>query len=124
MIVLTFAACAATNNQPEAAAPWDGSLEMSKEPAILFVGNHNWADATVYLLTDGHQTRLGSVTSMTRGTFKIQASKLNAGDVRIRVRLLASREEFTSHRLQLIPGMAMSLEVENQLVHSTFMPYR
>ena len=118
MILLIVTACATPKQRPTSQSHWDPSSRLA--PALVEVTNYNWNDAVVYLLANGRRIRLGDVTSMDTGRFKVDSDALLATDLRLHVRLIGPKSDFTTERVLLNPGQRMSMQVENALTQTTY----
>jgi hypothetical protein len=118
--LILFAACAGPNQGHQHTAPWERPHKRITEPAYVRVSNHNWSQATICLLRGETPIRLGNVGSMKTKRLEIPATHPDAMELRIRVRLLGSRDQSTSHHLLLESGQEMTLEVENYLLQTSY----
>lgn len=102
-----------------------GSLKQGpKAPAEpttrVQVTNNNWADMTVYLENAGMKVRLGTVTSMGKGSFRVPRAFLNStGTVRLIADPVGSRSVHTTSPVQVWPGQLVDFTIENHLAVSS-----
>ena len=57
---------------------------------------------------------------MDTGRFKVDSDALLATDLRLHVRLIGPKSDFTTERVLLNPGQRMSMQVENALTQTTY----
>lgn len=116
-VLVMAGACVTGSSGLESSASDRGASAVHAE-----VENHNWADVKVFAVRFGEVRRLGMVTSMSTGRFRIPRSWVAAATpVRIRVESIGSRAAFLSEDLHLPPGSVLRLTVENQLGLSSLM---
>ena len=96
------------------ASPGASPFDEGVEPGTVHVevDNHNFNDATVYVLSGAGQQRLGIVRGKSEKTFV--ARLIVPGDVRLRVRLIAG-ESFTTEPLNTNPGETLVLIIPASL---------
>jgi hypothetical protein len=90
---------------------------------VVEVRNDNWLDMNIYLVRNGNQERLGTVGSFGRGTFRLDASRLQSGDVRLKADPIGSNVIYVSPVLIVNPGQTVRLHVMNSLSLSTVAVY-
>ncbi|MFV2007333.1 MAG: hypothetical protein ACC667_07795 [Longimicrobiales bacterium] len=90
------------------ASPGAGPFDDGVEPGTIHVevDNHNFYDATVYVITGAGERRLGIVRGKSEKTYV--ARLLAPGEVRLRVRMLAGGS-FTTDPMNTIPGETIQL---------------
>lgn len=112
-------ACAPATEQARNTYP----VRSSK--AQLVVQNQNWQDVTVYLLSSNAKIRLGTVTSMSKGSFEIpDAYVLGVSDINVQADPIGSGRTFVSGPIQVYPGARVELRVENAIQLSNFAVYK
>ena len=91
------------------------------EYVTLIVRNNNWQDAKIYLLTGAGRRRVGTVTSMSRGTvIKLRRSSFTGdGECAIAVELIGSGVRYVSPRVLIGEGRTLDLRIQNTLSFST-----
>jgi hypothetical protein len=89
-------------------------------PATVRVANHNWLDVNVYAVQGGTRVRLGSVTSMSSGTFQLPARfLLQSAAVRLLVDPIGSTEGHMTEGVMVQGGQQISFSVQNALQFSS-----
>jgi hypothetical protein len=85
-------------------------------PATVRVANYNWLDVNVYAVQGGTRVRLGSVTSMSSGTFQLPARFLQqSAAVRLLVDPIGSTEGHMTDGVMVRGGQQISFNVQNAL---------
>lgn len=100
----------------EAAVPADGA-------ALLHVDNRNWQDIEVYAVNHGARMRVGIVSSMTAGDFKLSTISAAGGYQLLVVPVGDSRGYFVTNSIPLAAGQTLDLRVENNLNLTTYSIY-
>ncbi len=89
-------------------------------PATVRVANYNWLDVNVYAVQGGTRVRLGSVTSMSNGTFQLPARFLQqSSPVRLLVDPIGSTEGHMTEGIMVQSGQQISFSVQNALQFSS-----
>jgi hypothetical protein len=95
----------------------NGSLSS---PATVRVANYNWLDVNVYAVQGGTRVRLGTVTSMSSGTFQLPARFLQqSSSVRLMVDPIGSTEGYMTDGILVHGGQQISFSVQNALQFSS-----
>lgn len=134
-VSLTMTACASAGSsvitQPHAAMA-NGTQLVSADnraasvassantPATVKVANYNWLDVNVYAVQGGTRVRLGSVTSMSSGTFQLPSRFLQQSNpVRLMVDPIGSTEGYMTDGILVQGGQQISFSVQNALQFSS-----
>lgn len=115
---LLAAACApgATTH----ADPADAPSRAWSEPATVKVQNFNWQDVVVYVVQSSQRVRLGMVTSMSTGKFRLPDRFLaSAGDIRLLADPIGSPSGWTTEGIRVHSGQEVELSVQNSLALSS-----
>ena len=89
-------------------------------PTVL-VQNSNWSDMVVYAERDGFRRRLGMVTSMNSDRFRLpRGMDIGAGGVQLIAEPIAASGRFNTGPINIGPGQAIQLRIENQLAISNW----
>ena len=89
-------------------------------PATVKVANYNWLDVNVYAVQGGTRVRLGSVTSMSSGTFQLPSRFLQQSTpVRLLVDPIGSTEGYMTDGIMVQGGQQVSFSVQNALQFSS-----
>ncbi len=89
--------------------------------STMVVENNNWSDMTVYILRDGIRTRLGSVPSMGRSSFKLTSALVGGtGELRVLADPMGSAQKWMSQPLLIVPGSQVIFRLENNVQLSTY----
>ncbi len=98
------------------AAPTDG--------AIVHVENHNWQDVDVFAVREGTRIRLGTVTSMAAGDFRLPESLLvGSPNVQLRIDPIGSNGAYLTQGILVSPGQTVDLRIENNLNLTSYSVY-
>jgi hypothetical protein len=98
------------------AAPHQASDALVGGTAEVHVSNQNWNDMRIYVEQSGSRVRLGTVTSMTRATFRIPRTAVGAdGRIQLVADALASRDNFVSRPILVEPGQVVDFTIHNHL---------
>lgn len=98
------------------AAPSDGAV-------LLHVDNRNWQDIEVYAVNRGARMRVGIVSSMTAGDFKLSTISAAGGYQLLVAPVGDSRGYFVTNSIPLAAGQTLDLRVENNLNLTTYTIY-
>ncbi|HKP77419.1 MAG TPA: hypothetical protein VJT67_17950 [Longimicrobiaceae bacterium] len=131
-VTLTVNACASSGASLRSASLPDGpsaGIAETKsgtpvaQPATLRVSNYNWMDVVVYAVQGNSRVRLGQVTTMGTGTFRIPARMLNnaVGNVRLMVDPVGSTQGWQSDGILVHAGEQVQFNVQNSLPLSSVM---
>ena len=135
-VSLTMNACASAGSsvatQPSRAPLANGTQLVSADnrvasatgavtsPTTVKVANYNWLDVNVYAVQGGTRVRLGSVTSMSSGTFQLPARFLQqSAPVRLLVDPIGSTEGYMTNGIMVQGGQQISFSVQNALQFSS-----
>jgi hypothetical protein len=89
-------------------------------PATLRVSNYNWLDVNVYAVQGTTRMRLGTVTSMSNGTFQIPAHFLQTSNsVKLLVDPIGSTEGYITDGILVHGGQQINFNVQNALQFSS-----
>ena len=123
---LTLGACASGSTATGAARLPDGpsagrSAAAPVQPTTLKVSNYNWMDVVVYAVQGGTRVRLGQVTTMSTGNFRIPTRMTNNGveTVRLMVDPVGSTEGWQSEGISVRAGQQVQFNVQNSLAFSS-----
>lgn len=86
----------------------------------VLVTNHNWQDATVYVIGAGPRVRLGTVTSMNSQRFVVPPSVRRVTGFRLEADLIGSSVRKTTSDIIVNPGEEVRWNLENQLALSSY----
>jgi hypothetical protein len=87
-----------------------------RAPTTVKVQNFNWQDVVVYVVQSGQRVRLGMVTSMGTGRFRLPDRFLgSAGDIRLYADPVGSSHGYTTEAIRVVSGQEVSLSVQNSL---------
>jgi hypothetical protein len=84
----------------------------------LYVTNDNWNDVRIYLVREGTSVpqRLGSVEAFSTRVIRLRPQPI--GWTQLKIVPLGSTSAFTTAPVNVGPGDAMELTVQNHLQHS------
>jgi hypothetical protein len=92
--------------------------------AIVHVNNHNWQDVDVFAVRDGMKVRLGMVTSMGGGDFKLpEAFLVGSPNVQLRIDPIGSSNGYMTQAILVSPGQVVDLRIENNLNLTSYSVY-
>ncbi|HEX8242087.1 MAG TPA: hypothetical protein VF541_01280 [Longimicrobium sp.] len=96
------------------------SNPSSSASATLHVENFNWMDVVVYAVQGTRRIRLGQVTSMGSGNFRIPERFLSSSEnVRLMVDPVGSTEGYMTEGIAVRDGQRVSFSVQNALQFSS-----
>lgn len=117
LLILPLGAC--TSSRPGAEAPVD--VASAPRGALVTVTNGHVQDVRVYVVRDGLQYALGSLTTGQRRSFGVPSSILgHGGRIRLRVDLLGDARTFTSTWIPATTGDHVEWSVGPRLSLSHF----
>ena len=113
--------CAANHRAP--ATPSAALSDDSVPPLdnlVLEIENHNWSDIVVFVLHDGHSSRLAQVTAGRSVSVPLLRRHIGAmGTLRLAVHPIGGSSDYTSESLSLRTGSTVRLTVESRVGHSS-----
>ena len=93
---------------------------LLKEPVLLEVENHNWADVVIYLLVEGKRYRFAQVGAAKDLSQEIPPSRQGSmGQLRFAIHPIGSREEHVTEVVSLRTGRTIRLTLESDLRRSS-----
>jgi hypothetical protein len=106
-------------NRGSKAAP-SPAADIPEGEIALSVTNHNYLDVVVYVLHDGLQTRVGTVTGSSSTVFFVPARLLGLGrELRLYGRAIGSDDYARTEMLLIQPGQYIEWTLETQLRRSS-----
>ncbi len=108
------------------AADGDGFAQAAPgNTAIVHVDNHNWQDVDVFAVREGLKVRLGMITSMSSGDFKLPETFLvGSPNVQLRIDPIGSNGGgFLTQSILVSPGQTVDLRIENNLNLTSYAVY-
>ena len=106
-------------NRGSKAAP-SPAIDVPEGEIALSVTNHNYLDVVVYVLHDGLQTRVGTVTGSSSTVFFVPARLLGLGrELRLYGRAIGSDDYARTEMLLIQPGQYIEWTLETQLRRSS-----
>src|SRR2546422_2536606 len=97
----------------QAAAPPEGEIALS-------VTNHNFLDVVIYVLHDGQQTRVGTVTGSSSQVFYLRARLLGTGrEMRLLGHPIGGQTVARTETLVVQPGQYIKWTLETDLARSS-----
>ena len=126
LAVVLAAGCAAA--KPHArSGPDPLAMEEAAAPdaaPVLHVNNRHWQDVDVWAIRNTTRMRLGTVSSMMHGDFKLPPTfSVGEGDFELLVAPVGESRGFTTPPILLAAGQTLDLQVESSLNLSTFSVY-
>ena len=126
-VVLAVAAVAGGCATGRGVAEGDEQMFAQSAPAstaMVHVDNHNWQDVDVFAVREGMKVRLGMVTSMTGGDFKLPETFLvGSPNVQLRIDPIGSSSGFMTQSILVSPGQTVNLRIENNLNLTSYSVY-
>ena len=114
----------ATGRGAASAADQDFAQAAPANTALVHVDNHNWQDVDVFAVRDGMQVRLGMVTSMTSGVFRLPETFLTGSpNVQLRIDPIGSNSGYLTQSILVSPGQTVDLRIENNLNLTSYSVY-
>ncbi len=92
--------------------------------AIVHVNNQNWQDVDVFAVREGMNVRLGMVTAMGGGDFKLPETFLvGSPNVQLRINPIGSNGGYLTQSILVAPGQTVDLRIENNLNLTSYSVY-
>ena len=102
-----------SGQQDAAPAPREGEIALS-------VTNHNYLDVVIYVLHDGQQTRVGTVTGSSSQLFYMRARLLGMGrEIRLLGHPIGGQTIARTETLVVQPGQYIEWTLETDLARSS-----
>lgn len=86
---------------------------------MLTVQNDNWLDVVVYAVNGSTKFRLGSVTGISSGSFRLSAGLSPTGSVRLLVDPIGASKGYLTDAITIAPGQRIELRVSSPLSMSS-----
>jgi hypothetical protein len=116
---LSFAASGCARNARLAGDDSEEGRARSVSPLNVVVTNNNFADVKVYAIAEtGSQLRLGTVTGLSTGTFKLRRSMFPDGVLRLVAAPIGGYGVAQSGMLQVTNAREASLTVQSNIASS------
>ncbi len=124
LAVAALAGGCATGRGAVAADDWASAQAAPDELAVVHVDNHNWQDVDVFAVREGMKVRLGMVTSMTSGDFRLpQAFLVGSSNVQLQIDPIGSSSGYLTQSILVSPGQTVDLRIENNLNLTSYSVY-
>ncbi len=92
--------------------------------AVVHVDNHNWQDVDVFAVREGTRIRLGMVTSMAAGDFRLpEAFLVGSPNVQLRIDPIGANSAYLTQSILVTPGQTVDLRIENNLNLTSYSVY-
>ncbi len=92
--------------------------------AVVHVDNHNWQDVDGFAVREGTRIRLGMVTSMSAGDFRLpEAFLVGSPNVQLRIDPIGSNSGYLTQSILVSPGQTVDLRIENNLNLTSYSVY-
>lgn len=113
-MLLGLAACAgAAENVGPAAGP-------APEQIVVRVANNGWQDVTVYVVDGTMRRRLGTVSGMSSGSFRMRSTAHSSSrPLQLLADPVGGRTPFVSQPWRASPGQGVDMRVDARLALST-----
>src|SRR5712692_3515422 len=122
VLLLAAPACFVFNRGSKAAAA--PAIDVPEGEIALSVTNHNYLDIVIYVLHDGQQTRVGTVTGSSSAIFYLPAWLVGqAHEVRLYGAPIGGTSYATTETLIVQPGQAIEWTLETDLRRSSVAVY-
>ena len=86
---------------------------------VVSVQNDNWLDVVIYAVNGSSKFRLGSVTGVSSGTFRLASGISPSGSVRLLVDPIGAPKGYLTDAITVSPGQRIELRVGSPLNMST-----
>ncbi|HVH68266.1 MAG TPA: hypothetical protein VM716_10395 [Gemmatimonadales bacterium] len=112
-----LAGCFVFNRHEEPGSPPD---RVSSGEIALDVTNHNFLDVVVYVLHDGQQTRVGTVTGSSSATFYLPARLLGQGrEIQLLGHPIGGADLARTETIVVQPGQYVAWTIETDVRRSS-----
>lgn len=102
----------------------DASLEVVDQRWLgttLEITNDNWQDVRIYVVRGGQRSRLGTVTSLRRVTFRITETDVSPGSrVHLVAEVIGAPDRLATEPFMIEPGLVVEWSIANVLAQSRF----
>ncbi len=124
LAVAALAGGCATGRSAAAADEWASTQAAPENRATVHVDNHNWQDVDVFAVREGMKVRLGMVTSMTSGDFRLpEAFLVGSPNVQLSIDPIGSSSGYMTQSILVSPGQTVELRIENNLNLTSYSVY-
>ena len=110
-LAFDVAACATTHGSSTVPQP---------EKTALTVRNNNWLDVDVFVVRGTSRSRVGSVTGMSTGTFRVPSDFSPDGVLQLMVDPVGSNGSYVTDKIAVNSGQRVELVVASVLRMSSF----
>jgi hypothetical protein len=114
LTTLQAVGCASKSKTPLASGT-DGFTD-----GVVSVQNDNWLDVVVYAVNGSTKFRLGSVTGIGSGTFRLASGLSPTGSVRLLVDPIGAPAGYITEPITVAPGQRIELRVASPVSMSSF----
>jgi hypothetical protein len=95
--------------------------DIADGSTVVQIENHNWSDMAVYVIRNGSKHRLGTVSSLSKESFRVPTHLLlSSGDVYLMADPIGSSQMYRSPPIMISPGQRAQWRLENSLALSSF----
>ncbi len=124
LAVAALAGGCATGRGGVAADDLSSAQAAPSNTAVVHVDNHNWQDVDVFAVREGMKARLGMVTSMSAGDFRLpEAFLIGSPNVQLRIDPIGSNSNYLTQSILVSPGQTVDLRIENNLNLTSYSVY-
>ncbi len=117
-LLLTAPACFVFNRGSKPAP--SPAVDVPEGEIALSVTNHNYLDVVVYVVHDGQQTRVGTVTGSSSAVFFVPVRLVGMGhELQLYGRAIGSDAFARTHTLIVEPGQYLEWTLESDLRRSS-----
>src|SRR5213592_2679403 len=118
-LVATGSGCFLFNHGKAAPAPV-ATFDVPAGEIALSVTNHNYLDVVIYVLHDGQQTRIGTVTGSSSQVFYLRARLLGMGrEIRLLGHPIGGQDLARTETIVVQPGQYIEWTLETDLRRSS-----
>ncbi len=124
LVAAALAGGCATGRGAASADDLSSAQAAPANTAIVHVDNHNWQDVDVFAVREGMKLRLGMVTSMSAGDFRLPESFLvGSPNVQLRIDPIGASSAYLTQTILVTPGQTVDLRIENNLNLTSYSVY-
>ena len=115
LVTIDASACASRGAQMGSGV---GSTAQVAEQMVT-VQNDNWLDVVVYVVNGSARARVGTVSGLSRATFRVQGGVISTSSARLLIDPIGTSRGYLTEAINVMPGQRIELRVGSQLSLST-----
>ena len=114
LVTIDASACAS-----RAGPMGSGVASTAHVEQMVTVQNDNWLDVVVYVVNGSARARLGTVSGLSRATFRIKDGVISTSSARLLIDPIGTSRGYLTDAINVMPGQRIELRVGSQLSLTT-----